>query len=273
MPDHVSGVGVDGDDRRQIQVVATAWAADLPIPWRAVSGADIQQIQLGIVGHGIPGRAAAAILPPFTGPGRECPGQFGRFLRLGRVAGDNVKTPGHLPAIRVIGRKITPHAELSAAIADDDLAMDHTRRTRDSVRLHIVGSLGRPYLLAGHRVERNQAAVEGADEDLAFPYRDAAIDHVAAGMPPLRLGHAGIEFPQLLAAGRINREYPAPCERRIHHAVDHDRRGFQPAVVIEIDRPGEPETIDVAVIDFGERTVALLRIGAAVAEPVGAIRL
>jgi len=38
-----------------------------------------------------------------------------------------------------------------------------------------------------------------ADIDAAFPDRDAAVDHVAAGVIALGAPDAGIELPQLLA--------------------------------------------------------------------------
>ena len=59
-------VRVDGNDRRQVQVVSAAGRAHLAIPGRAVSDADVQKVELRIVGHGVPDRAAAAGRPPFA---------------------------------------------------------------------------------------------------------------------------------------------------------------------------------------------------------------
>ena len=72
--------------------------------------------------------------------------------------------------------------------------------------------------LAGRRVEGDEAAVEGADEHLALPHRDAAIDDVAAGVDGPLARHFGIVRPT--AACRWPRRRPSPCStpsRRTGH--------------------------------------------------------
>ena len=66
MPDIFAGVGVQRDDRGEIEVVAAGRAADLAIPRRAVAGADIDHVEVRIVGDGVPWRAAAAVEPVFA---------------------------------------------------------------------------------------------------------------------------------------------------------------------------------------------------------------
>ena len=69
VPHVLAGVRLERDDRAQEQVVAAAGAAVLLIPRRAVAGADVEQVELRVVRHRIPDRAAAAELPPFAVPG------------------------------------------------------------------------------------------------------------------------------------------------------------------------------------------------------------
>src|SRR5690606_26922394 len=118
-------------------------------------------------GHGIPHRAAAAERPPFTRPGLRGFFEDGRLEAVGRIAGHGVEAPGHLAAAGVIGGDIAAHAELGAAVADQHLALHHARRAGDGVGLRLVDRDHLPDFLAGLRVERDEAAVDGADEDLA----------------------------------------------------------------------------------------------------------
>src|SRR5437763_16098796 len=78
MPELFTGIGSQRYDRCEVEIVAARRAAQIAIPWRAVAGADVHKIEIGIVGDGIPWRAAAAIDPPFAG---RIPG-FGRRLHL-----------------------------------------------------------------------------------------------------------------------------------------------------------------------------------------------
>ena len=64
VPDEPPGVGSQREDRRQVQIVAAAGAAELAAPRRAVARSDVEQVELRVVGHRVPGGAAAADLPP-----------------------------------------------------------------------------------------------------------------------------------------------------------------------------------------------------------------
>src|SRR5690606_34391123 len=56
-----------------------------------------------------------------------------------------------------------------------------------------------------------------------------------------------------------------------HRAVDDDRRCFLAAAGIEIEVPGEPELLDIVLVDFVERAEALLIVGAPMAQPFGIV--
>src|SRR3546814_20406908 len=61
-------LGVDRHDGAQEQVVALAFTADAVIPRRAISGAEIDGVEFGVIGDGVPDGAAAAVFPPFARP-------------------------------------------------------------------------------------------------------------------------------------------------------------------------------------------------------------
>src|SRR5690606_15285287 len=101
--------------------------------------------------------------------------------------------------VGVIGGDVAAHAEFGAAIADDDLALYHARRARNRVGLRLVDRHLLPNGLSVGGVERNQTAVDGADIDLAFPQRDAAVHDIAAGGHAARAVDARIECPLAFA--------------------------------------------------------------------------
>jgi hypothetical protein len=125
-----------------------------------------------------------------------------------------------------------------------------------------------PQLLAGRGVERDEPPVDRPGEDLAFPHRDPAVDHVAAGMRALGADRLGVVAPQDFAGRGVDRHHLRPRGGDVHHPVDHHRGRLLPAVGIEVDGPGEAELADVPVVDVGQRAEALLGVGASVAEPV-----
>src|SRR5258705_413666 len=62
MPDQLAGVGFQGENAREEEIVSSAGAANFPIPGRAVARADVQEIKLRIIRQGVPHVAA----PRFT---------------------------------------------------------------------------------------------------------------------------------------------------------------------------------------------------------------
>ncbi len=171
VPDQLARVGLEREDRRQIEVVAAAGAAHLArsrasrCPCRRRAGR-------------ARGRRPSSPTPcrrrrPSTsvaGPGLRAPCRARAISkRLRRIAGHGVEAPGQLAGLRVVGRDVAAHAELGAAVADDDLALDDARRAGDRVRL-ASGRRSPPptSALPVARVERDQPAVERADVDLAL---------------------------------------------------------------------------------------------------------
>ena len=200
VPDQRAVIRIDGQHGGDVQIVAAARRADVAVPGRAVTDADVEQVQLGIEGHGIPDSAAAADFPPLAAP----PGAGGHFHgavleAVRRVAGHGVEAPGLSAGRRVVSADVAAHAVFGAAVADDDLVFDDARRAGDGVRAFAIGGLHLPDQLAGTRVKRNQPAIQRAGVDAAFPGRDAAIDHVTAGELTPFPRHLRIVGPEQLA--------------------------------------------------------------------------
>src|SRR5678815_3778840 len=75
VPLQLAAVRIDRNDGRDVQVVQAWRAFTLPKvlrPWETVAGSDIDKILIRVVGHAVPHRPAATILPPFAGPGLGC---------------------------------------------------------------------------------------------------------------------------------------------------------------------------------------------------------
>src|SRR5688572_29996585 len=93
MPFILARVHVDGQDRAYKKVVLALRLAKLFRPWATITGSDVYQIGLRIVGKAIPSRAASTELPPFATPG------FGRLLQrrafewFRRITGDCPEGP------------------------------------------------------------------------------------------------------------------------------------------------------------------------------------
>lgn len=117
VPDVGSGVGAKSDDRGEIQVVAAAGTAEIAVPGRAVSRADVEEIELGIVFDGVPDGATAAQFPPLAGPCLH--GLFERlaFELVSRVAGDLVEAPCELAGGGVISGDVAANAEFGSPVS------------------------------------------------------------------------------------------------------------------------------------------------------------
>ena len=270
MPDVFARIGVDRDDGGQEQVVALALAAPDRIPQRAVADTDVEQVQLRVVGEGVPGGSAAALLDERA----AMPGLLGdlhslAFGRLVRVAGDGEEAPGLFAGFGIVGGDVAAHAELGAAVADHDLAIHDPWRARDGVAAFlVVAGVDRPDAFTCLGVDGFEAAVEHADVDLTLPHGDATVDRIAAGFTCAGTVGLGVIFPDLLAGARIERIDDGEGAGGVHHAVHHDRRGFHAPIDVQLVTPGQAELVDVLVGDVLQWAVALLAVVATVAHPV-----
>ena len=258
VPDILAGIGVDCDDRSQEEIVAAAGAADLLVPGRAVSGAEIEAVEAWVIGHRAPDIAAATPFPPFAGPGLR-----GHFLRivletLRGVARYGIETPDLLAGLLVIGGDIAAHwAGVRSAMTDRDLAAKYPGRTGDGAGIVALEGLCAPQQLAGLRVDRHQPAVDRGDKQAAIVIGHAAAAPAGAQLRPGNPPGQRIISPQQFATVRIesvNHSMPERhikdtfhCDRSTEHV---DRRG-------KVIRPSKAKPLDVRLIDLIERAVMI----------------
>ncbi len=69
MPYVFARVRLERHNRGREKIVFFFRIPNLARPGIAISRTNVKQIQIGIVGHGIPNGSAASILPPLAGPG------------------------------------------------------------------------------------------------------------------------------------------------------------------------------------------------------------
>ena len=276
VPGHLSRVGLDGNDRRDVEVVASAWRAQVAAPWRAIAGADVEQVEVGVVGHGVPHSAAAAdfpILPTLRVglPCRHCSLQMLALRRQARVTGHREKAPKLATGFGVVGRDVAADAKLAAAIADDHLVLDDARRARNGVGLVAIYRADVPDGLSGFCIKGHEPSVDRADIDPTLPDSNAAIDDVAAGFATPLARDFRIIDPQLLAGLGVERVDHTPRAGCEHHAVLDDGRCLEAANGIGVEAPGKAQVLDVVGIDLVEGREALLAIGATMGKPVSRI--
>jgi hypothetical protein len=255
VPQVFAGVGVERNDRGKVEVVAAGRAAQVAVPRRAVAGAEIDGVEVGVEGDAVPHRAAAAVHPVVAG---GVPGLGGRrhglvLVGFARIARDHEPAPSLTAGLGVVGGDVAAHAILGAAVADDHLAVGHARRAGDRVGMLVVDDgVFFPNLPAARRVEGDQPPVIGADEDLALVQGDAPVHDVTAAAVTLVARDLGVEGPDLLAGAGIDGVDDAPRRRDIHDAVDHDRGRLDAARRVEVVGPREAEVLDVAGVDLVE---------------------
>ncbi len=252
----------------------SAGAPDLAVPRPAVAGADVDAVELGVVGHGVPGLPAAAELPPLAGPGLRRHLHRGVLEAVGRVAGHDPEAPGLLAALGVVGGDIAAvGAELAAGIADDDLAVEDARRAGDGQLVVRRDCLRAPDLAAALCIDGEQPAVGGADVDLALPVADAARPPGDAQLAAGVLRDLGVVAPQQSAARGLHGVHDALPDGEVDDAVDRERYRRTIRDARQVQRPRQPESRHIGGADPGERARVALAVRAAEGRPVRAIAL
>ena len=248
-------------------------------PRRAVAGADVDEVGLGIVGDAVPGVAAAAVLPPLAGPGLGRHLHRLRLERLRRIAGHDVEAPRLRAGLGVVGGHVAAHA-VNSAPPLPMMTLPLTMRGAPVIAYSTCrsGVVCRTHTTApGGRVERDEAAVEQADVDPALVERDAAIGRAAITAGRRRRGRPGyarVPPPLQRAGARVEREDHAPGAARVEHAVVDERGRFDLAAAAgDVPRPRALEVLDVLGGDAGEGTEPRLGVVEAVGQPFPGWRL
>src|SRR3954451_18032211 len=182
-PLDLAAVGVDGEGGAGPLVVA---GPDPAVPGARVAGADVEQVELRVVGAAEPGGAAAG-LPGVAGPGLVERAGHGRRLAVqaADIALDGRPVPHLLAGVGVVGLDGAGDAELAARVADDHLALDDQRGGRVGVPVLVLLHLLVPDDLARLPVEGDEVGVERREVDLVLVERGTAVDDVAAGQDAL----------------------------------------------------------------------------------------
>ena len=160
VPRELAALSVDRDDRRCVQVVAALAAIFLDVVRRAVAGADVDELEFGVVVDAVPHRRAAARFPAMARiPGGESLHEVRLVLRsFLRVARHGVEAPAERAGAQFKRRDITTYArEVGAGAADDDLVAGNDRGRRGRVRM-LGATLGQRVdlvdALARRRIDR-----------------------------------------------------------------------------------------------------------------------
>ena len=205
IPFQLAGIGLHGENRSQVEILLALGLAQLFGPGAAVAGADVEQIGVGIVGHAVPDRAAAAELPIVARPGFRGFLQRGILEGLRRIAGNGVKLPGELAGLGVEGGEESADGKFRAGDADDHFPFGDARRHGHRVAFVRIGHARFPDRLAGFGIERDQASIDDGRDDQVLIHREAAIHHAAADL-------AGGSYPDSLPDPSAT--FPCRCARR-----------------------------------------------------------
>jgi hypothetical protein len=108
---------------------------------------------------------------------------------------------------------------------------------------------------------------------VAVPIGRAAIDGLATVIRFETLGNLGIVPPKFTSGGRVDGVNLAPSAGHVHDPVDHQGRGLDGAVFVNIVKPSQPKPADVLGVDLGQRTIALFAVGPAVGQPIARLGL
>src|SRR5690606_24308752 len=133
VPDVFTGVRSQRHNRGQEQVVPFPIGANLIVPRAAIADADIEQVQLRIVGHRIPYRTTTAQGPPFAGPGLGSHLHGFILVTFRWIAWHPVEATQHVAGLSIVSRNIAAHAQLGAAIPDNHSTINYPWCTGDGV--------------------------------------------------------------------------------------------------------------------------------------------
>ena len=260
----------DGGDK---QVVAAIRRTQIRRPGNAVPGPEDHRFGLRVVENAVPNRAAAAGFPPVTGPGIGRHGHHAIGCRvigtLGRIARHGPKAPQRLAGFRIVRREEATRIELSATLTDVHNAIADARCAGDGIGHGTIGHLHVPRLLSGFGVDRNQAAIQRAPDDLAVPIGHAPVGDVAAQGDTRDLTrHVRVELPQQLSGSGVERVDLAPRCGHVQTTVDDKRRALVAAALGQGRGPRQAQLVHVTRVDLRQRAEALLAGIAPMAAPL-----
>jgi hypothetical protein len=253
------------------------------IPRSRIGGAVIDEVELGIVGHETPDRAAAD-LPRFRRPARHP--QVGALVaRIERlefrtdehvaVGAGVVRAPGDLAVRRIERGQPAAHAEFAAAVADEHFVFHDERRHRHALAAIDVSQLRAPDFLAALGVDRESLVVERVEVHLAVRVSDTAVDDVAARDALRRGERLRLELPFHRRAWlrQVERVDDVRIRRHeVHRVADDHGGGFVAANDAGGKSKSELEGFDVGGADLAKLAVARVGVILTGHGPFGACR-
>ena len=184
-----------------------------------------------------------------------------------RILGRCIEVPNQLAGLGVIGTHETADAVLATVGADQNLAVNGSRRHGLAVAQRGIGNVGLPRDGAGFGVERDQFGVEGGEIDLIVIDGDAAV--VGAAAIGRDRTHGVLVVPIFLARLGVDRIDVVERRGDVHHAVDDDRRRLHRFLHFGLEDPGGVKLADVGCVDLLAREIAgLIVIAVGVKEVV-----
>src|SRR5262249_6240857 len=132
-----------------------------------IADALVERVALGVVGRGLPHRAAA-VLPALLA---VLPGLVAGLAG----AGNGVGAPSRFAGVEVGRLDVAADAEFAAGGADDGEIADDQRSDGQRLAERGLGDLALPDHFAGLLVDREHAAVQCDRDHLVLPQRDAAV--------------------------------------------------------------------------------------------------
>src|SRR5688572_14884446 len=196
VPAILAGLELDGEHRRRVEVVAGAEGA--VVVRRGVAGREVDETEIEIDGRRLPD-CRTTVLPRIV------------VLRprvVARLAGtgNRVEGPDQTTVFRIVGLEPAARAAIAAGKADENHSIHVEWRRCDRKILLPAFGLDRPRNFACRSIERDELAVEPADEHLLLADRHALVVPAAADR-----GDVGIELrfvlPEDLAAVERQREH------------------------------------------------------------------
>ena len=268
VPDDLAGVRVEGQRGVVVEVLVLGPAEHELRGGRSDGGADVDEVQFGVVARHHPGadvdpflerHAAPALVARLSGPGNQAPPP--QLFSRHRVVGDH-------------DARVRP-AAWRATAARDDLAVGDDRPRALRGRIHpVVENLRLPHHLAGHRIERVDVVVDGRIDNQTAVDRDVAVvageraEQVLADV----VRNRAAMLPDEIAGHRVDRLDDVVGVRHVQHAVVGERSARLEAFG-QPSRPDHAQIADVVDVDLVQRAVAPAVQRAPPGQPVAVGRL
>ena len=197
-----------------------------------ISSSPIDQVQIGIVRSGNPGRAAAVRHSVCIRPGFRS-----RFARLRH----RIPVPENFSVLGASGFQKSRDVRLIVGHAGDETVLHHQGRHADVIAELVIGYFQVPNLPSGARIQTDEVRIGRTEIQPVLVHRDTPLsDHVARTL--------ALEVPDLPARPRVHRPYVVR-DREVQDSVHHEGGRFD-GLLVCLERPCHGQRPGVALIDL-----------------------